>query len=288
MKTENSKNKFHLKFFFNVKMTNTCEERFLEEYTGCDKEIEMLNEKIKKYNQIMDTLSQEDIKKVLDDSLKDEASLIIGYLKIDKVEINDFTRKLIENLSSEKIYRHLNRKIYNIENYVIHGLKEHKKLLLQIKDLGLVKNYYDVVDIASNMKIEDVKTLPRTIFKCLINGYKNTDYLMKLKDIMNKEFYTKCLNGKLLYIEHYSREPFGLTFTFAGSDLYEIIPESVRINNLEGVIGININGHYLGSKEDMKNIGKHIEKGMNEIYLDLKNTPNKINRSIVYLAKVKY
>jgi uncharacterized protein YebE (UPF0316 family) len=269
-------------------MTKTYEERFLEEYTGCDREKELYEKRIKKYKQMIDTLKQEDIKNIIDEALKEQTSLVLSFLKIDKVELEYNTKNLIKKFSSETIYDKLNRKIYNIENYVIHGLEEHKKLLLQIKDLGLVKNYYDVVDIASNMKIEDVKTLPRTIFKCLINGYKNTDYLMKLKDIMNEEFYTKCLNGKILCIEYYSREPFGLTFTFAGSDFYEIIPESVRINNLEGVIGININGHYLGSKEDMKNIGKHIEKGMNEIYLDLKNTPNKINRSIVYLAKVKY
>lgn len=138
------------------------------------------------------------------------------------------------------------------------------------------------------MKDKDVKVLPRTIFKCLTNGYKNTDYISELKNIMNEEFYTKLLNGKIHFIEHYSGEPFGLNLTFAGSDVYEIIPESVRINNLEDVIQMNVNGHYLSSKEDMKNIGKYIEKGHNEIYLGLKTTPNKIMRSIVYLAKVKF
>lgn len=105
------------------------EERFLEEYTGCDKEIEMLKEKIKKYKQIMDTLSQEDIKKVLDDSLKDEASGIIVVLKDDEGKIDKFTKKVIKQLSSESIYRHLNRKIYDIENYNISGCEN-------------IKNYY--------------------------------------------------------------------------------------------------------------------------------------------------
>jgi hypothetical protein len=268
-------------------MTKSYEERFLEEYTDCDKDIEMLEEKIKKYNQILNTLSQENIKKVLDDALKDEASSMIIILKDDEGKMDELAKKLIKNLSSELIYRHLNRNIYNIKNYIIHGIEEHKKLLLQIKDLGLVKNYYDTIDVASKMKDRDVKILPGTIFKCLTNGYKNTDYIQELKNIMNEEFYTKALNGKILFIEHFTREPFGLNLTFEDSSIYEIIPESMRINNLEDVIQINVNGYYLSSKEEMKNIGKYIEKGHNEIYLGLKSTPNKIQRSIVYLAKVK-
>lgn len=269
-------------------MTKTYEERFIEEYTDCDKEIEMIEEKIKKYNQIMDTLTQEDIKKVLDDSLKDEASGFIIVLKDDEGKMDEFTKKLLKQLSSESIYRHLNRKIYNLKTYLIYGLQEHKKLLLQIKELGLIKNYYDTIDIASKMKCNDVKILPSKIFELLINNYKNTDYISELKNIMNEEFYTKLLNGKIHIIEYYSREPFGLSLSFATSDMYEIIPESMRINNLEGVGGININGQCLYSDEEMKNIGKYIKKGRNDVYLNMKIMPNKINRSIVYLVKTKH
>lgn len=269
-------------------MTKTYEERFLEEYTGCDKEIEMLNEKIKKYKQIIDTLKQENIKNIIDETLKEKTSLILSFLKIDKVELKDGTKKMIKKLSSETIYDELNNKIYNIEHYCISGRENYKKLLLQIKDLGLIKNYYDTIDVESKIGFFKCKASPYTIFKCLTNGYKNTDYLMKLKNIMNEEFYTKCLNAKILFIEYYSMEPFGLTLNFDTTDWYEIIPESMRINNLEDVIQININGHYIYSKEDMLNIGKYIEKGHNNIHLVLKSMSNKINRSIVYLAKVKY
>ena len=262
------------------------EERFIEEYTSCDKEIEMLKEKIKKYKQMMDTLKQEDIKNVLDDTLKSEASVIITCLKNDEGKIDDLTKKLIKQLSSETIYNELNRKIYDIENYNISGREKYKMTLLQIKHLGLIKKYFDSIDIESKIGFFKCKSSSYTIFKSLINAYKDTDYISELKDIMNEEFYTKCLNAKIIFIEQYSMEPFGLSLTFDNSDWYEIIPESMRINNLEDVKQLNINGHWLYSNEDMKNIGEYIKKGHNKINLALKTMPNKINRSIVYLAKV--
>lgn len=268
-------------------MTKTCEERFIEEYTDCDKEIEMLEEKIEKYNQMMDTLKQEDIKNIIDKALKDETTVLLSYLKYDGVELDKHTKKIIENISSETIYNNLNRKIYDIEHYNISGREKYKKLLLQIKDLGLIKNYFNSIDVESKIGFFKCKSSSYTIFKCLTDGYKNTDYISELKNIMNEEFYVKCLNAEIVFIEQFTREPFGLNLTFDTSDYYEIIPESVRINNLEGVIQININGQCLYSDEEMKNIGKYIIKGHNEIYLGLKSTPNKIQRSIVYLAKVK-
>lgn len=269
-------------------MTKSYEERFLEEYTSCDKQIERLKEKVKKYNQIMDTLKQEEIKNILDDALKGEVGILMAYLKNDKCDMHDHTEKLIKQLSSETIFMYLNRKIYAIENYNIHGLENHKKLLLQIKDLGLVKNYYDVNDVASKMERKDVTVLPESIFECLINNYKNTDYISELKSIMNEELYIKLLNGKISFIEQFTRDPFGFSFTFDVYQECEIIPSSVRLNNLEDVTQINVNGHCLFSKEDMKNIGKYIEKRHNNILLSLKTYPNKIQRSIVYLVNNRF
>ena len=268
-------------------MAKTYEERFLEEYNNCDKEKELYEKRIKKYKQMIDTLKQEDIKNIIDEALKEQTSLVLSFLKIDKVKLEYNTKKLIEKISSETIYDKLNNNIYNIENYCISGTEKYKKLLLQIKDLGLMKNYFDSIDVESKIGFFKCKSSPYTIFKCLTDGYKNTDYIQELKNIMNEEFYTKYLNTEIVFIENYSREPFGLHFEFDTSDYYEIIPESMRINNLEDVIQININGQCLYSDEEMKNIGKYIEKGHNDVYLGLKNTPNKINRSIVYLAKVR-
>jgi hypothetical protein len=265
-------------------MTKSYEERFLEDYIDCDKEKEIYEEKAKKYSQIMDTLKQEEIKNVLDEALKSEASVFITCLKSGDNKTDDYTRKLLNKLSSETIYNHLNRHIQNIKDYAIRGCENHKKLLLQIKNSGLVKNYYDLIDVALKMKVKDVKVRPNTIFKCLVYDYKNTDYISELKSIMNEEFYVKLLNAKTVIIEQGAMDPFGLSFSFNPSDMYEISPESVRINDLEDVIEINVNGHYLASKEDMKNIGKYIEKGHNNIHLSLKTMPNKIQRSIVYLA----
>ena len=264
------------------------EERFLEEYIGCDERKEKCQEEVKKYNRMMDTLKQEEIKNVLDEALKIETSGFIVCLKGSDGKIDDYTKKLLEKLSSETIYNYLNRHIQNIENYIIRGIEDHKKLLLQIKELGLIKYYYDIIDVASKMKRKDVKILPNRIFESLINGYENTDYISELKNIMNEEFYAKLLNAKTVFIEQYAIDPFGSSFSFNPSDIYEIIPESVRINNLEDVVEINVNGHCLNSKEDMKNIGKYIEKGHNNIHLSLNNTPNKIQRSIVYLANTQY
>lgn len=269
-------------------MTKSYEERFIEEYTDCDEQIKKYNEKIEKYNQIMNTLKQEEIKNIIDKTLKTEASLIIGWLKIDKVEINDSTRKLIEKLSSEKIYSTINGYIETQKRYNIPGVEDHKKLLLQIKELGLMKNYYDFIDVAQNIENEDKRCVVPMYFDLFIKSYKKTDYLMKLKDIMNKEFYIKLLNKKIVLYEVFSEDPFGAYISFNTTDLYQIIPESARINNLEGVIGININGHYLGSNEDMKNIGKYIVKGHNDVYLSMNIFPNMRNRSIVCLAEMKH
>ena len=268
-------------------MTKTYEERFIEEYIDCDKKIEKCNEKIEKYKQMMNTLKQEEIKNIIDKTLKSEASLIIEYLKIDEVEINDLTKNLIKKLSSENIYSTINGYIENQKRYNIPGFESHKKLLLQIKKLGLIENYYDFIDVASNIENKDKSCVVPMMVDMLIKTYKKTDYLMKLKDIMNKEFYIKLLNKEIVLLEFFSKEPFSSYIIFENKDCYEIIPESVRINNLEGVKGININGHCLGSNEDMKNIGKYIKKGHNDIYLNMNIMPNKITRSIVCLAKVR-
>ena len=268
-------------------MAKTYEERFLEEYINCDREKELYEKRIKKYKQMIDTLKQEDIKNIIDEALKEQTSLVLSYLKIDKVKLEYSTKKLIEKFSSETIYDKLNNNTYYIEHYYIPRIEEYKKLLLQIKNLGLMKNYFDSIDIESKIGFFKCKLSPYKIFKILTDGYKNTDYISELKNIMNEEFYTKCLNAEIVFIENYSREPFGLHFEFETPDYYEIIPESMRINNLEDVIQININGQCLYSYEEMKNIGKYIIKGHNDVYLGLKNTPNKINRSIVCLAKVK-
>lgn len=265
-------------------MTKTYEERFIEEYTDCDEQIEKCNEKIEKYKQMMNTLKQEEIKNIIDKTLKSEASLIIGYLKIDKVEINDSTRKVIEKLSSENIYSTINGHIETQKRYNIPGFESHKKLLLQIKDLGLIENYYDFIDVA----FEDKRCVVPELFDCLMKSYKNTDYISELKNIMNEEFYTKLLNKEIVLFEVFSKDPFGAYISFDTTDLYEIIPESVRINNLEGVKGININGQCLYSDEEMKNIGKYIKKGRNDVYLNMNIMPNTMNRSIVCLAKAKY
>lgn len=266
-------------------MEKSYEERFIEEYIGCDKEIETYKKRIENYNQIMNTLKQEEIKNFIDEFLKTESKVLLSYLKIDGVEIDRHTKNLIEKLSTERIYDSLNNKIHD-KNYSIYSTEKHKKLLLQIKESRLLKNYYDLEDVESKIGFFNCKNCSYRIFRGLIHGYEKTDYLAKLKDIMNEEFYTKCLMNDIIFIEQFTRDPLGVSFGFDTNDLYEIIPESVRINNLEGITGINVNGHYLSS-EEMKNIGKYIEKGHNEIYLQLKDMPNKINRSIVYLANVK-
>lgn len=261
-------------------------ERFIEEYTGCDKDIEMLEEKIKKYKQMMDTLKQEDIKNIIDKALKDETTILLSYLKYDGVELDKHTKKLIENISSETIYSTINNHIDTQKRYNIPGVEDHKKLLIQIKELRLIENYYDFIDVASNVENKDKRCVVPMMFDLLIKAYKKTDYLMKLKDIMNKEFYIKLLNKEIVLSEVFSKDPFGAYISFNTTDLYQIIPESVRINNLEGVRGININGQCLYSDEEMKNIGKYIIKGHNDIYLNMNIMPNKINRSILCLAKV--
>lgn len=283
--TEKRKINFIKNFFVYIKdMTKTYEERFLEEYITCDENIKNMKKEIEKYDEIMNTLKQEDIKNIIDKALKDETTTLLSYLKYDGVELDKHTKKLIENISSETIYSTMNNRIDTQKRYNIPGVEDHKKLLIQIKELRLIENYYDFIDVA----FKDKKCVVPMMFDLLIKAYKKTDYLMKLKDIMNKEFYIKLLNKETVLLEFFSKEPFGAYISFDPADFYQIIPESVRINNLEGVRGININGHCLYSDEEMKNIGKYIIKGHNDVYLNINIMPNKINRSIVCLAKVKY
>lgn len=268
---------------------NSSETRFIEEYTNCDNIIEIFEKERKEYIQMLDTLKQKEIMHIINEALKVEASTILSFIKIDGAEINESIKKIINNLSAETIYRKINNYIYNIEHYAISGYENHKKLLLQIKELGLLDKYYYLLDVADKLYDKDneyYKKTANTYWEIMFNAYKKTDYISQFKEILDEDFCTKILNKDIVLIQQLTTDPLGVSFKFKTLDIYKIIPESVRINNLEDVNFITINGHNLYSDEDKKNIGKYIVEENNEIYLNLKVMPNKVPRCIVYFAKV--
>lgn len=268
---------------------NSSETRFIEEYTNYDNIIEIYEKERKEYIQMLNTLKQKEIMHIMDDALKVEASTILSYIKIDGAEIHESTKKIINNLSAETIYRKINNYIYNIEHYAISEYEKRKKLLLQIKELGLLDKYYYLLDVADKLYDKDneyCKKTANTYWEIMFNAYKKTDYISQFKEILDEDFCAKILNKDIVLIQQLPNDPLGDSFKFKTLDIYKIIPESVRINNLEDINFITINGHNLYTDEDKKNVGKYIVEGNNEICLNLKVMPNKVPRCIVYFAKV--
>jgi hypothetical protein len=260
-------------------------EKLMNNYIECDEFIDKCHEKIKEYKNKIDKLNE--LKDIIDEALKNDTSSILMCCKAMKIILDHHVEKQIKNISTDTIINYINNSIHNIEHYDIEGAIKHKKLLLDIKRLGLTKYYYDMYEIYNNTKFSNAINTPDKIFEIIINSYQDTDYINELKEIMEitgDEFYKDCITCKKLLIQMMSNVYLGTHIEFKyDSTLYKIIKESVRINNLKDVVHININNKYV-SLDDADKLGDYIIEGNNEIDIIIKGNKNEIVRSVIYMA----
>ena len=269
-------------------------EKLMNNYIECDEFIDKCHKKIKEYKNKIDKLNE--IKDIIDEALKYSTSSILMCYKTMKIDLDDI--KQIKNISTDTIINYINNSIHNIEHYDIEGAIKHKKLLLDIKRLGLTKYYYDMYEIYNNTEFSNAINTPDKIFEIIIKSYQDTDYINELKDIMEKsgnEFYKDCITCKKLLIQMMSKEYLGTHIEFKyDSTIYKIIKESVKINNLKDVVYININNKYV-SLVNADKLGDYVIEGNNEIDIIVKgkeqssldpqgDNKNEIVRSIVFMA----
>lgn len=260
-------------------------EKLMNEYIECDKFIDKCHEKIKEYKIKIDKLNE--LKDIIDEALKNDTSSILMCCKAMKIELDHHVEKQIKNISTDTILNYINNSIHNIEHYDIEGAIKHKKILLDIKRLGLAKHYYDMYEIYNHTEFSNAINTPDKIFEIIIKSYQDTDYINELKEIMEKsgdEFYKDCITCKKLLIQMMSNEYLGTHIEFKyDSTIYKIIKESVRINNLKDVVYININNKYV-NLDNADKLGNYVIEGNNEIDIIVKGNKNEIVRSIVFMA----
>ena len=259
-------------------------EKLMNKYIECDEFIDKCHKKIKEYKNKIDKLNE--LKDIIDEALKDNTSSILMFCKTMKIDL-DHVERQIKNISTDTIINYINNSIHNIEHYDIEGAIKHKKLLLDIKRLGLTKYYYDMYDIYINTEFSIAINTPDKIFELIINSYQDTDYIEKLKEIMEKsgdKFYKDCITCKKLLIQMMSNEYLGTHIEFKyDSAVYKIIKESVRINNLKDVVYININNKYV-NLDNADKLGDYVIEGNNVIDIIIKGK-NEIVRSIIFMAE---
>lgn len=261
-------------------------EKLMNKYVECDEFIDKCHEKIKEYKNKIDKLNE--LKDIIDEALKYKASSICMYCEAIKNDSDNTVKRQIKNISADTIINYINNSIHNIEHYDIEGANKHKKLLLDIKRLGLTKYYYDMYNVYNNTEFSIAINTPDKIFELIISSYQDTDYINELKDIMEKssdKFYKDCITCKKLLIQMMSIEYLGTHIEFKyDSSVYKIIKESVRINNLKDVVYININNKYV-SLDNADKLGDYVIEGNNEIDIIVKGNKNEIVRSIIFMAE---
>lgn len=260
-------------------------EKLMNEYIECDKFIDKCHEKIKEYKNKIDKINE--LKDIIDEALKNDTSSILMCCKAMKIDLDNCVERQIKNISTDTIINYINNSIHNIEHYDIEGAIKHKKLLLDIKRLGLTKYYYDMYEIYNHTEFSNAINTPDKIFELIISLYQDTDYINELKDIMEKsgdKFYKDCITCKKLLIQMMSNEYLGTHIEFKyDSTIYKIIKESVRINNLKDVIHIKVNNKYI-DLDNADKLGDYVIEGNNKIDIIVKGNKNEIVRSIVFMA----
>ena len=267
----------------------TYYERFINDIIEFEKTKGKYEADIKKYEQLINILNKDDIHEVIDEALKDNILSIIRIFNHSRAKTETILQTEIENLNFDIIINYIKNKIEHIYHYNINSIKITKEYLFQIKELGLLKYYYDLIDVESKLDktVIPVVCTPFDLFKSLIDAYKNTDYLDQIKKLMDEYgelFYNRLLKGEVVIVKNLSTEILGTNIFFRTKNNFKIIKDSIRLTDSTDIKSVDINNHSIGI-ENITDINDYIVEGNNMIKLNINNLPNKIPRSIVYLAK---